>query len=141
MVGSTLKRSAATLGVLAGLLAAAGPASAMAAGVGPSPSNDALQLKPGAGEVLNETVTVTAPKLSDAHRAVMYNGSGDDQMKDYLENAWPSKVEISGLMETNGDQLFLKAPTNAATQVGSEGAKAPPHAGHNLRGEAIDIIP
>ena len=46
-----------------------------------------------------------APKPSDGHRESV-----------------PSEVANSGLMETNGDQLFLKAPTNG-TQVGSGGRK------------------
>ena len=49
-----------------------------------------------------------APKPSDGHRESV-----------------PSEVANSGLMETNGDQLFLKAPTNAGTQVGTEGVKTP----------------
>ena len=92
MFSTNLKRSVATLGVVAGLLAAAVPASAMPAGASPTASNDAVFVK--------------APTITHA-----------------------------GLMETNGDQLFMKAPTNAGTQVGSEGVK------DNLRGEAIDIIP
>jgi len=87
MFSTTLKQSVATLGVVAGLLAAAVPASAMPAGASPIMPNDAL--KAGASEV--------------------------------------------SLMETNGDQLFITAPTNAGTQVGSEGAKAPTKTDEQLK--------
>ena len=49
-----------------------------------------------------------APKPSDGHRESV-----------------PSEVANSGLMETNGDQLFLKAPTNQARRSAAEGVKAP----------------
>ena len=82
MFSTTIKRSVATLGVAAGLLAAAVPASA--------------QIAPGSMGVKP-----------------------------------PSTEQLTNLQTQE-----LKAPTNAGTQVGSEGVKA-----DNLRGEAIDIIP
>jgi hypothetical protein len=79
MFTSSIRRSVALVGVVAGLLAAAVPAGA--AGV-PVKAPDAARtgLKAGAGEVLYETVTV-APEPSDGH----------------VECAWPSEVAISGL--------------------------------------------
>ena len=58
MFSTNLKRSVATLGVVAGLLAAAVPASAGPVGVHSNLPNDALTLKAGASEILYETVTV-----------------------------------------------------------------------------------
>ena len=83
MFSSTVKRSVAIVGVVAGLLAAAVPASA--------------------------TVTCLDQDLVTVKDAFMH---GDFS------------------------SVVVKAPTNAGTQVGSEGVKA-----NNLRGEAIDIIP
>jgi hypothetical protein len=116
MFSSNLKRSVATLGVVAGLLAAAVPASAQmvdgpvlhndALQAGQSENqgmfnttlNDALQLKAGASEVLYETVTVKAPKPSTLDVASsevfeLNTFGGDDTLKvetevtDYLADA------------------------------------------------------
>jgi len=78
MVGITLKRSAATLGVVAGLLAAAGPASAM----------DYM-----GSPVVTYSVKAPAP-------------TADAFLIDFAHTG-------------------VKARTNAGTQVGSEGVKAP----------------
>jgi hypothetical protein len=84
MFSITLKRSVATLAIVAGLLAAAGPASAQALPgmVGFTTPDDSLQLMTHASE----------------------QGGGNTH-------------------------LYMKAPTNAGTQVGSEGVKAPTKAG------------
>ena len=95
MFSTTIKRSVATLGVVAGLLAAAGPASAK--GVAGDLSNDPLTLKAGASEILYETVTVKAPKPSDADPTLITNGSADDDMY-YLP-------------DVNDEVLAVKAPT------------------------------
>jgi hypothetical protein len=81
MFSTNLKRSAATLGVVAGVLAGAGSASA----------------------------APDAPNSSS--------------LKDTLVSGYNVKAAV-GVRE-NGSQGFVNAPTNAGTQVGSEGVKAP----------------
>ena len=71
MLSNNLKRSVATLGVVAGLLAAAGPASALGVGVG--------------------------------------------------ENGSQGAVKAPTFMHGDFSSVVVKAPTNAGTQVGSEG--------------------
>ena len=124
MFGNNLKRSVATLGVVAGLLAAAGPASAMPAGTAPPLHNDALQ----AGQSENQG---------------MFNDNVPLEQVPFNKGAASERPQ--------GVIWDLLEQANAGTQVGSEGVKAPAKTwtdgdnnslGHsNLRGEAIDIIP
>ncbi len=116
MFSNNLKRSVATLGVVAGVLAAAVPASAIPVGVSPPGEIDAL--KAGASEVLYETVTVKTD-VPDAR------------------NISIATAEVFELNTIGGNDTL----SARGTQVGSEGVKAPTDADHNLRGEAIDIIP
>ena len=93
MSSINLKRSAATLGVVAGLLAAAAPASA--------------QIGPG-------TIGVKAPINAEPLTPLITNGTADDVME-YAHRANSGEVAVesltlarkSALMDTNGDQLFL----------------------------------
>ena len=180
MFSITVRRSAATLGVVAGLLAAAVPASAQIApgtmGVkAPGPSanvpaqisigtaevfelntlggNDTLRAN--SGEVAVESVTHLSEQgwgttylNAEPRTPLVSNGTADDVMygtqigsegvkaptkaadraKYYLENAWPSKVEISALTGSNAPRANLNdveaIDFNAlGTQVGSEGVK------------------
>jgi hypothetical protein len=85
MFSNTIKRSVATVGVLAGLLAAAGPASAGTSG-DPIPT---------------ESVS-------------------------FVKGPHQSVVVVVGEEDNVGIGIApVKAPTNAGTQVGSEGVKAP----------------
>ena len=95
MLSSTLKRSVATLGVVAGLLAAAGPASAGAhVGTATQP-NDAL-------------TAVKAPtKVEPAGKTIAEDS--------FTESAWPQTV-VEG--------LAARAAEAEGTQVGSEGVQA-----------------
>ncbi len=71
MFSNNLKRSVATLGVVAGLLVAAGPASA--------------QVMPG-------MIGVKAPTSAEHHTPLILPGTADDQMTYYLEGAWTSII-------------------------------------------------
>jgi hypothetical protein len=86
MFDSTIRRSVATLGVVAGILTAAVPASA--AGVPLEGPNVALTgLKAGQSSVLNETVTVRADALGTqvGSEGVKAPANADEQMKDNVK--------------------------------------------------------
>jgi hypothetical protein len=112
MFSITLKRSAATLVVVAGLLAAAGPAT-------PKPSVVVIDLDdPFFRLASNDTLYARGAQVGS-------EGVKDDGVP--LETvSFTFKGEVIGL-----------EPNALGTQVGSEGVKA----ANNLRGEAIDIIP
>jgi hypothetical protein len=87
MFSTTIKRSVATLGVVAGLLAAAGPASAQIAPgtIGVKAPANALPAGSISGTEMSKAIlSVKAPKLSDVNR----------------QGAWPAKVEIGARQET-----------------------------------------
>ncbi len=152
MFSTTIKRSVATLGVVAGLLAAAVPASAWSgpAGVPGNYANDAV--KAGASEVLYETVTVKAPKPSDADRTLITNGSADDNMY-HLPDVNDEVLAVKAPASAQGgpqDPAFrfemaglpVKAPTNAGTQVGSEALALDDYGPHvlTLDGASSDVF-
>ena len=120
---STPKRAAATLGVVTGLLAAAGPASAqfldgpVLAKAGPQPSVVIDLNDPFFRLASNDTLSARGTQVGS-------EGVTDNGVR--LETvSFTFKGEVIGL-----------EPNTLGTQVGSEGVKA-----NNLRGEAIDIIP
>ena len=131
MLSTTIKRSVATLGVVAGLLAAAVPASAVTlngSGGGDSSTLDNAELLD----------AVKGPKPSDADRTLITNGSADDNMY-HLPDVNDEVLAVKAPASAQGgpqDPAFrfemaglpVKAPTNAGTQVGSEGVKAPTRA-------------
>ena len=118
MFSNNLKRSVATLGVVAGVLAAAVPASAIPVGVSPPGEIDAGKSRQGPARSCIETVTVKTD-VPDAR------------------NISIATAEVFELNTIGGNDTL----SARGTQVGSEGVKAPTDADHNLRGEAIDIIP
>ena len=140
MFSTTIKRSVATLGVVAGLLAAAVPASAIEIGTtetldmnvkAPTNAPAPIDSGPGDDNIWNNgdgndvaaakgtqvgSEGVKAPKPSDADRSVsITNGNADDQMA-----FSPQAPTSDGLISVTAD-------------AGS--------GNDNLRGEAIDIIP
>jgi hypothetical protein len=133
MFSITLKRSAATLGVVAGLLAAAGPASAQIldgpvlakAGFHSTDASIHDWIEMGCPNWLRSRPSVDPPIRADAG-----NGHagfcGVDVSADHIE----------AYVVTNNNDPDAMAIARG-TQVGSEGVKA----ANNLRGEAIDIIP
>jgi hypothetical protein len=158
MFSSTIKRSVATLGVVAGLLAVAGPASAQ---IGPATMGNALPAAPtglraGQSEVLYETVTVKAPKPSttlDVASSEVFELNtfgGNDTLKvetevtDYLADAGTGHDKLligkdSTHFHDGSSNTVLFAETGRSdaktpslialgTQVGSEGVKAPTRA-------------
>ncbi len=126
MLSTTIKRSVATVGVVAGLLAAAVPASAVTlngSGGGDSSTLDNAELLD----------AVKGPKPSDADRTLITNGSADDNMY-HLPDVNDEVLAVKAPASAQGgpqDPAFrfemaglpVKAPTNAGTQVGSEGVK------------------
>ena len=135
MLSSTnLKRSAAALGVVAGLLAAAVPASA---------------------QLPATTVGVTAPPPSLKAPAAVASAWHQSVLEGQLVKAPANTTSVVFTSVSNvfkGEVIGLE-PNALGTQVGSEGVKAPAKtlptwtegnnqpSGDNLRGEAIDIIP
>ncbi len=115
MLSTTLSRSAATLGVVAGLLAAAVPASA---------------------QILDGPVLAKAgPQIPKPSVVVI------DLNDPFFRLASNDTLYARGTLQTvsftfKGEVIGLE-PNALGTQVGSEGVKAV----NNLRGEAIDIIP
>ena len=128
----SIKRSAAALGVVgAGLLAAAGPASAQLVD-GTVLAKAGPQTKAGAGGI-------SAKELADAVNAP---ASPTSEVFTSVSNVAPLHGDATTIVprETvsftfKGEVIGLE-PNALGTQVGSEGVKA-----NNLRGEAIDIIP
>jgi hypothetical protein len=122
-MSSTFQRAAATLGVVTGLLAAAGPASAqildgpVLAKAGPQPSVVIDLNDPFFRLASNDTVYARGTQVGS--EGVTDNGVPLETV------SFTFKGEVIGL-----------EPNTLGTQVGSEGVKA-----NNLRGEAIDIIP
>ena len=120
---STPKRAAATLGVVTGLLAAAGPASAqildgpVLAKAGPQPSVVIDLNDPFFRLASNDTLSARGTQVGS--EGVTDNG-----------------VRLETVSFTFKDEVIGLEPNTLGTQVGSEGVKA-----NNLRGEAIDIIP
>jgi hypothetical protein len=120
---STLKRAAATLGVVTGLLAAAGPASAqildgpVLAKAGPQPS---------------VVIDLNDPFFRLASNDTLYARGTQVGSEGVTDNGVPLET-VSFTFK--GEVIGLE-PNALGTQVGSEGVKA-----NNLRGEAIDIIP
>jgi len=118
----TLKRAAATLGVVTGLLAAAGPASAqildgpVLAKAGPQPS---------------VVIDLNDPFFRLASNDTLYGGTqvGSEGVTD-------NGVPLETVSFTFKGEVIGLEPNALGTQVGSQGVKA-----NNLRGEAIDIIP
>ena len=97
MFSNNLKRSVATLGVVAGLLAAAVPASAMPAGTAPPLHNDALQ-------------------ASQNENQGMFNDNVPLEQVPFNKGAASERPQ--------GVIWDLLEQANAGTQVGSEGVKA-----------------
>jgi hypothetical protein len=133
MFSCTLKRSAATLGVVAGLLAAAGPASAqildgpVLAKAGPQPEAGGYKApKPSVVIDLND------PFFRLAGHDTLYARGTQVGSEGVTDNGVPLEI-VSFTFK--GEVIGLE-PNALGTQVGSEGVKA-----NNLRGEAIDIIP
>ena len=126
MFSTTLKRAAATLGVVAGLLAAAGPASAQILD-GPVLAKAGPQAKPSVVLIdLNDPFFRLASNDTLYARGTQVGSEGVTDNGVRLETvSFTFKGEVIGL-----------EPNTLGTQVGSEGVKA-----NNLRGEAIDIIP
>ena len=120
---STLKRAAATLGVVTGLLAAAGPASAqildgpVLAKAGPQPS---------------VVIDLNDPFFRLASNDTLYARGTQVGSEGVTDNGVPLET-VSFTFK--GEVIGLE-PNALGTQVGSQGVKA-----NNLRGEAIDIIP
>jgi hypothetical protein len=120
---STLKRAAATLGVVTGLLAAAGPASAqildgpVLAKAGPQPS---------------VVIDLNDPFFRLASNDTLYARGTQVGSEGVTDNGVPLET-VSFTFK--GEVIGLE-PNALGTQVGSEGVKA-----NSLRGEAIDIIP
>ena len=136
MFNITIKRSVATLGVVAGLLAAAVPASAGAAAFIPEVGDEVLAvkaprpnssevplmetngLKAGASEVLMETVTLfraEEPQGTDA-------SLGRANSIEYLRDGTSNTVQFA---ETGRSDAKTPSLIANGTQVGSEGVKAP----------------
>jgi hypothetical protein len=131
MFSITLKRSAATLGVVAGLLAAAAPANAM--GTSGQQGNDALTVKAprdNSSEVLMESLTlarvnlveelgsdeyVKAPTNAEQQRVVELPEEADAQFQRRVPDRAIGTVE---------ELLELKAPASAGTQIGIEDLRA-----------------
>ena len=112
MFSNTLKRSAATLGVVAGLLAAAVPASAMVGG-------DEADTVTGKAAVLTDydrnSFSPQAPTSDGLIAVTVDAGSGNDNVKG------PTKATAGGISGYEMTKAIAgKAPTNAGTQVGSE---------------------
>ena len=108
MFSSNLKRSVATLGVVAGLLAAAVPASATPVGVQPGQENDALTVKAptNAGtQVGSEGVKAPSTEQSWAWHEAARTGV--------------ASAEVFELNTLGGDDTV----DARGTQVGSEGVK------------------
>jgi len=128
MLSTTLSRSAATLGVVAGLLAAAVPASAQildgpvlakAGPQAPKPSVVVIDLDdPFFRLASNDTLYARGTQV------------GSEGVKD-------NGVPLETVSFTFKGEVIGLEPNALGTQVGSEGVKA----ANNLRGEAIDIIP
>jgi hypothetical protein len=94
MLSANFKRSVATLGVVAGLLAAAVPASAGPAGVPGDQPNDALY-----------TVKAPAQLGTEGNNQPSHGG---DQMKYYLEQAWPVTGDAgSGANNLRGEAIDI----------------------------------
>jgi hypothetical protein len=166
MFTSTLKRTAATLGVLAGLLAAAGPASAqLPADAGGVTAPHTGPKAPASAKTMAEDswTAANAPGAWTWHEAartgVVTNTNDPDTMSLAGISSKVEPVELVGA-EARGTQVGSEGvkdngmpletvsftfkgeviglePNALGTQVGSEGVKA----ANNLRGEAIDIIP
>jgi hypothetical protein len=169
MFSTNLKRSVATLGVVAGLLAAAVPASAGEKGVPGDIPNDALTVKAptNAGSISGKEMTdailsvkapgpseISALSIATSEVFELNTMGGNDTLKvdsdvtDYLADAGTGDDKVWN----NGDDNDLAKAEG--TQVGSEGVMngndgddtlilvADAGSGDdNLRGEAIDIIP
>jgi hypothetical protein len=141
MFSITLKRSAATLGVVAGLLAAAGPASAQlpadAGGVTTPPSGS--KAPAGATWVWHEaarngfTVEVGMGMSEDFLNAPQLGAANDVSQLSLTQKGTQigsEGVKAPATPTANGfiidfAHTDVKARTNAGTQVGSEGAKTP----------------
>ena len=169
MFSTTIKRSVAALGVVAGLLAAAVPASAV--GVSLDYPNDALTpLKATANWNGEDTPTETISFVKGPHQSVVVVTGEEDNVAGTQVGSEGVKTPIDDMdlsiggpnASTSGRPQGviwdLLEQANAGTQVGSEGVKAPTRADDqvkvsgytfnpkeiaidNLRGEAIDIIP
>jgi hypothetical protein len=120
---STLKRAVATLGVVTGLLAAAGPASAQILD-GPLPAK--------AGPQPSVVIDLNDPFFRVASNDTVYARGTQVGSEGVTDNGVPLET-VSFTFK--GEMIGLE-PNTLGTQVGSEGVKA-----NNLRGEAIDIIP
>ena len=112
MFSTTIKRSVATLGVVAGLLAAAVPASAMVGG-------DEADTVTGKAAVLTDydrnSFSPQAPTSDGLIAVTVDAGSGNDNVKG------PTKATAGGISGYEMTKAIAgKAPTNAGTQVGSE---------------------
>jgi hypothetical protein len=113
MFSTTIKRSVATLGVVAGLLAAAGPASAqildgpVLAKAGPQPEAGGYLATDPSSEVDNQIrLSIGGAEAAGFVKAPANATSVSNEAVDLMNN-------------------WVTAPTNAGTQVGSEGVKVP----------------
>ena len=129
MFSTTLKRSAATLGVLAGLLTAAAPAGAQF-WEGMSLRSQAPRTNSVSGqELMNAlrsadapanavTASISAQSGLERIAAPDWDGSNKQSATYFLELSFDAKSAKEG--------LYFKAPgPTDGTQVGSEGVKAP----------------
>ena len=137
MLSMTLKRSAATLGVAAGLLAAAGPASAqfLPTGTGvKAPAN----AKPGSisgQEMTDAILSVKAPRNLNDVEAIDFNALGTQVGSEGVKRNGRAFFDIPAELNTFGGNDTLRAPggvvgvinelldvkgPNAGTQIGIE---------------------
>ncbi len=113
MFSTTIKRSVATLGVVAGLLAAAVPASAIEIGT-------------------TETLDMNVKAPAKAGPASTQLGAADDVSQLSIATAEVFELNTFGLTEHEGaadrGEVTGLEPNALGTQVGSEGVKAPTNA-------------
>ena len=113
MFSSTLKRPATTLAVVAGLLAAAGPASALAVGVRENGSQGAVKATP-QGTVTNGTAddhVSVIPWLWDNQTNVTFDpGIGDDLFDDVVARPRAHGSDIKPWQTTHqgGSASFMR---------------------------------
>ncbi len=128
MLSTTLSRSAATLGVVAGLLAAAVPASAQMLD-GPVLAKAGPQIPKPSVVVIDRN----DPFCRLASNDTLY--ARGTQVSSVAAQVYGEPLETVSFT-FKGEVIGLE-PNALGAQIGSEGVKAV----NNLRGEAIDIIP
>jgi hypothetical protein len=120
MPSSTLKRTAATLGVLAGLLAAAAPASAQ---LPPTASGVTAVEIPGYTVKASRTNSVSGTEMTAALRSANAPASPTSQVFTAVSNAIGAQIGSEGVKDKGLDVTFevpeyVQAPsTGSATQL------------------------